>query len=92
MYVHSDVNPSGGAVNAAGFSISTAAEPAGSREIAVADLTIRRLRRAGDIRELAQLRGPIDLAAAVAADPHFLAREKKETNWAWSSPSSCTAS
>ena len=56
-------------------------EADGSREIAVEDLTIRCLRTASDIRELSQLRRQIDLRAAASADPQFVAREKKETNW-----------
>ena len=60
-------------------------EAPGSREIAVQALSIRCLRKQYEIREVAQLRGHIDLKAAVAADPQFLAREKKETNWASSS-------
>jgi hypothetical protein len=64
-------------------------EAAGSRDIDVDELSIRCIRKQYEIRELAALRGQIDLKAAVAADPHFHAREKKETNWDWSSPSSC---
>lgn len=60
-------------------------EAAGSRDIAVEDLTIRRLHKQYEIRELASLRGQIDLKAATAVDPLFATREKKETNWAWSS-------
>lgn len=61
------------------------------RDIDVDELSIRSLRRHHEIREVAQLRGQIDLAAAVAADPLFVSREKKETSWAWSLLSSCTA-
>ncbi|TFZ08201.1 hypothetical protein [Ramlibacter humi] len=64
-------------------------EAAGTRDIAVEDLTIRRLQKQYEIRELAQLRGQIDLKAATSVDPHFATREKKETNWAWSSLSNC---
>ncbi|TFZ00930.1 hypothetical protein EZ313_21095 [Ramlibacter henchirensis] len=63
-------------------------EAAGSRDIAVEDLTIRCLRKATDIRDLAQLRGQIDLKAAASADPQFATREKKETSWVASSLSS----
>lgn len=66
-------------------------EPQELRDIDVDELSIRCLRRHHEIREVTQLRGQIDLAAAVAADPLFVSREKKETSWAWSSPSNCTA-
>ena len=56
------------------------------KDICVADLRIRQLR--GDqIAQITQLRGEIDLAAAASADPDFMAREKKETNWGWCTPS-----
>jgi hypothetical protein len=62
------------------------------KDISVEQLTIRRLRAQSDIRAMARLRQEINLAAAASADPHFAEREKKETNWAWSTPSSCMAS
>ena len=67
-------------------------EPAPLRDIPVAELGIFRLHSATDICHVAQLRRGIDLSAAASADPDFLHREKKETNWAWSMPSSCMAS
>jgi len=60
------------------------------KDIAVAELGIRRLLGAADLREIAQLRCEIDLAAAASADPEFMHREKKETSWAWCSLSSST--
>ena len=65
--------------------------PPAWKDISVEQLTIRRLRSQQEIREMARLRQEIDLAAAASADPHFAEREKKETNWAWSSHSSCMA-
>ena len=87
MYVHASVAPPAAAFPLHSFDV----EPQELRDIAVDDLSIRCLRRPHEIREVLPLRGQIDLAAAVAADPHFLAREKKETSWAWSSRSSFTA-
>ena len=60
-------------------------EVAPLKDIPVAELGLRRLHSAGEIRQIAQLRGEIDLSAAAAADPLFMTREKKETNWGWSS-------
>lgn len=64
-------------------------DPPALKDIPVADLGIRCLRGAGEIAEIVQLRGEINLAAAAAADPQFTCREKKETNWAWYLLSSC---
>jgi hypothetical protein len=50
------------------------------KDISVEQLAIRCLRSQSDIREVAQLRLEINLAAAASADPHFVEREKKETN------------
>jgi hypothetical protein len=61
------------------------------KDIPVAELGIRHLLGTKNIGQIAQLRGAIDLAAAASADPHFMHREKKETNWAWSTLSSFTA-
>ncbi len=58
------------------------ADPPALKDIPVADLGIRCLRGAGEIAEIVQLRGEINLAAAAAADPQFAYREKKETSWA----------
>ena len=62
-----------------------------SIDISLEQLTIRRLRSQQEIREMAQLRQQIDLAAASSAEPQFFEREKKETNWGWSSLLNCTA-
>ena len=65
-------------------------DAAALKDIPVAELGIRRLHGAGDIGQIARLRGEIDLAAAASADPDFMCREKKETSWAWCSLSSFT--
>jgi hypothetical protein len=62
-----------------------------SKDISVEQLTIRRLRSQSEIRDMARLRQEINLAAAASADPRFAEHEKKETNWAWCSHSSCMA-
>jgi hypothetical protein len=66
-----------------------AVEPAQLKDIPVAELGLRRMRDAADIREIVQLRQEIDLSAAASADPEFMRSEKKETSWAWSTLSSC---
>src|SRR5436190_14072598 len=67
-----------------------AGDAAPLKDIPVADLRIRCLRGAAEIARIVQLRDEINLAAAAAADPEFMYREKKETSLVWSLPSSCT--
>jgi len=71
-------------------SVHIASEPlADPKEIPLSDLSIQYLQSADDIARMATLRREIDLSAASSVDPSFAEHEKKETNWAWSSPSNC---
>lgn len=63
--------------------------PPDPKEIPLSELTIQHLQSADDIARMATLRQQIDLSAATSVDPQFAEHEKKETDWEWSSPSSC---
>ncbi len=72
-------------------SVHVASEPlADPKEIPLSELSIQYLQSPDDIARMATLRREIDLSAASSVDPRFAEHEKKETNWGWSSPLSCT--
>ena len=60
-------------------------------EVPLAELSFRHLQTTAEIASIAHLRKEIQLVAAGAADPTFVAREKKETRRALSPLSSAAA-
>ena len=72
----------------AGLSEFGAASPA---EVRPHELSFRRLRGPQEIARILHLRDEIRLPSAIQADAGFAMREKKETSWAWSGPSSASA-
>lgn len=64
--------------------------PVASTDIQPNEVGFRRLRGQHEIGRILHLRNEIQLPTSALNDAGFAMREKKETRWGWSAPSSAT--